>query len=178
VSPQTDAPAWRWSNIPIPQAHLVGLGTGILLQGVRPWRLPWPAWIGHGGGWPLLLAGLWLGAWAEQLVPDEVWAAIQPLLPPKRPHPKGGRPWIEDRAGLGGIIYVLRAGVPWRLPPAREFGCGSPVTCWRRLHDWQHAGVWAQLHHRLLDWLGDDGQVDWSRASIDSVSVRARRGGN
>jgi hypothetical protein len=126
VSPQTDAPAWRWSNIPIPQAHLVGLGTGILLQGVRPWPLPWPAWIGHGGGWPLLLTGLWLGAWAEQLVPDEVWAAIQPLLPPKRPHPKGGRPWIEDRAGLGGIIYVLRADVPWRLPPAREFGCGQP----------------------------------------------------
>jgi transposase len=41
---------------------------------------------------------------AEQLVPDEVWAAIQPLLPAKRPHPKGGRPWIEDRAVLGGII--------------------------------------------------------------------------
>src|SRR5215203_2845134 len=114
---------------------------------------------------------------AEQLVPDEVWAAIQPLLPPKPPHPRGGRPWIEDRAVLGGIIYVLRAGVPWRLLPARELGCGSGVSCWRRLRDWQAAGVWEALHHRLLDWLGDDGQVDWSRASIDSVSVRARRGG-
>src|SRR5215218_6787578 len=114
---------------------------------------------------------------AEQLVPDEVWAAIEPLLPAKPPHPKGGRPWIEDRAVLGGIIYVLRAGVPWRLLPARELGCGSGVTCWRRLRDWQAAGVWEALHHRLLDWLGDDGQVDWSRAAIDSVSVRARRGG-
>jgi transposase len=114
---------------------------------------------------------------AEHLIPDEVWAAIQPLLPPKRPHPKGGRPWMEDRAVLGGIIYVLRAGVPWRLLPARELGCGSGVTCWRRRRDWQQAGVWEQLHHRLLDWLGDDGQVDWSRAAIDSVSVRARRGG-
>src|ERR687898_770018 len=99
---------------------------------------------------------------AEQLVPDELWDAIQPLLPAKRPHPNGGRPWIEDRAVLGGIIYVLRAGVPWRLLPAKELGCGSGVTCWRR----------------LLDWLGDDGQVDWSRAAIDSVSVRARRGGS
>ena len=115
---------------------------------------------------------------AEQLVPDELWSAIQPLLPAKPAHPKGGRPWIEDRAVLGGIIYVLRAGVPWRLLPARELGCGSGVTCWRRLRDWQQAGVWEQLHHRLLDWLGDDGQVDWSRAAIDSVSVRARRGGS
>jgi transposase len=73
---------------------------------------------------------------------------------------------------------VLRAGVPWRLLPAKELGCGSGVTCWRRLRDWQAVGVWEQLHHRLLDWLGDDGQVDWSRAAIDSVSVRARRGGN
>jgi transposase len=55
---------------------------------------------------------------AEQLVPDEVWDAIQPLLPAKPPHPKGGRPWIDDRAVLGGIIYVLRAGVPG--------GCSRP----------------------------------------------------
>lgn len=54
---------------------------------------------------------------AEQLVPDKVWAAIESLLPPKPPHPTGGRPWIGDRAVLGGIISVPRAGVPWRLLP-------------------------------------------------------------
>jgi transposase len=113
----------------------------------------------------------------ERVAAEEVWAAIEPLLPPKRPHPKGGRPWIEDRAVLGGIIYVLRAGISWRLLPAKELGCGSGVTCWRRLRDWQAAGVWEALHYQLLDWLGDDGQVDWSRAAIDSVSVRARREG-
>ncbi|HZB60639.1 MAG TPA: isoprenylcysteine carboxylmethyltransferase family protein [Actinomycetota bacterium] len=64
MSPPTAARAWRWGNVPIPEAHLVGLATGILLQVVRPWRPPWPGWIGQAGGWLLLLAGLWLGAWA------------------------------------------------------------------------------------------------------------------
>src|SRR5919198_3166667 len=113
---------------------------------------------------------------AEQLVPDEVWAAVQPLLPPKRPHPRGGRPWIEDRAVLGGVIYVLRAGVPWRLLPAKELGCGSGVTCWRRLRDWHQAGVWQRLHQVLLDQLGIADEIDWSRASLDSRLVPAKRG--
>jgi transposase len=65
---------------------------------------------------------------------------------------------------------------PWRLLPTSQLGCGSPITCWRRLRDWQHAGVWQQLHHQLLDQLGRDSQLDWSRASLDSVSVRAKRG--
>jgi hypothetical protein len=78
------------------------------------------------------------------------------------------------------VVRCLRAAGRGALAAAarRELGCGRGVTCWRRLRDWQQAGVWEQLHHRLLDWLGDDGQVDWSRAAIDSVSVRARRGGN
>src|SRR5829696_4190967 len=57
-----------------------------------------------------------------------------------------------------------------------ELGCGSGVTCWRRLRDWQAAGVWEKLHARLLNWLGDEAAIDWSRASLDSVSVRAKRG--
>jgi transposase len=77
---------------------------------------------------------------------------------------------------FAGIVYRLRTGVPWRLLPARQLGCGSPVTCWRRLRDWQRAGVWQQLHQVLLDQLGRDGQLDWSRASLDSLSVRAKRG--
>ena len=88
----------------------------------------------------------------------------------------GGRPRVDDRAALAGIIYQLRTGVPWRLPPTQQLGCGSPVTCWRRLRDWQRAGVWQRLHHLLLAQLGREGRLDWSRASIDSLSVRAKRG--
>jgi transposase len=50
------------------------------------------------------------------------------------------------------------------------------VTCWRRLRDWQRAGVWQQLHHHLLNQLGQEGRLDWSRASLDSISVCAKRG--
>lgn len=110
------------------------------------------------------------------LVSDDLWEAIEPLLPTERPKPKGGRPRVPDRAALTGIVFILRAGTPWRLLP-RELGCGSGTTCWRRLRDWQAAGVWEQLHATLLNWLGDEGAIDWSRASLDSVSVRAKRGG-
>ncbi len=109
------------------------------------------------------------------LVPDDLWEAIEPLLPPEQPKPKGGRPRVPDRAALAGIVFVLRTGCPWRLLP-RELGCGSGWTCWRRLRDWQAAGVWEKLHERLLNWLGDEAAVDWSRASVDSLSVRAKRG--
>lgn len=109
------------------------------------------------------------------LVSDDLWEAIEPLLPKEPCKPKGGRPRIPDRAALAGIIFVLRTGCSWRLLP-RELGCGSGTTCWRRLRDWQGAGVWEQLHIKLLNWLGDEGAVDWSRASVDSLSVRAKRG--
>ena len=85
---------------------------------------------------------------------------------------------VDHRAALAGIVYQLRTGAPWRLLPTRQLGCGSPVTCWRRLRDWQRAGVWRRLHQVLLDQLGRDGQLDWSRASVDSLSTPriARRG--
>ena len=112
---------------------------------------------------------------SKPLVSDELWEVIEPLLPPARPKPKGGRPPVENRAALTGIIFVLKTGIPWELLP-QEMGCGSGVTCWRRLRDWQEAGVWKQLHHALLDRLGDADEIDWSRASLDSASVPAKKG--
>jgi transposase len=112
---------------------------------------------------------------ASSLVPDELWEAIESLLPKEPPKHRGGRPRVCERAALGGIVFVLRTGCPWRLLP-KELGCGSGTTCWRRLRDWQEAGVWQKLHERLLNWLGDEAAIDWSRASVDSLSVRAKRG--
>ncbi len=72
---------------------------------------------------------------------------------------------------------MARTSTLWRLPPARELGCGSPATVWRRLTEWATAGVFDQLHLGILDRLGERGRVDWSRASVDTISVRAKRGG-
>ena len=109
------------------------------------------------------------------LVSDELWRVVAPLLPPAPARLRGGRPPVPDRAVLSGILFVLRTGVPWGYLPT-ELGCGSASTCWRRLRDWQAAGVWARLYRALLNRLGDADQIDWSRACIDSALVPAKRG--
>jgi len=112
---------------------------------------------------------------AKPLVSDDLWAVVAPLLPSEPPKPKGGRPRVPDRACLTGIIFVLKTGIQWEMLP-QEMGCGSGVTCWRRLRDWQAAGVWEALHRALLDRLGAAGRIDWSRVSLDGASVPAKRG--
>ena len=112
---------------------------------------------------------------AKPLISDELWALVAPLLPPEPPKPKGGRPRVSDRAALTGIVFVLKSGIPWELLPP-EMGCGSGMTCWRRLRDWQEAGVWDRLHQTLLDRLGEADRIDWSRAALDSASIPAKRG--
>ena len=112
----------------------------------------------------------------KPLVSDALWELIEPLLPREPPKPKGGRPRLSDRAALTGILFVLRSGLPWEMLPL-ELGCGSGMTCWRRLHEWQAAGVWEQLHRVLLDRLRAADQLDGSRAVVDSASARAVLGG-
>lgn len=113
---------------------------------------------------------------AKPLVPDELWKIIEPLIPAYEPTSRGGRPPVGDRECLTGILFVLKTGIPWEDLP-QEMGCGSGMTCWRRLRKWQRAGVWKKLHHELLVHLQEAGQLDWSRAAVDSSSVRAVGGG-
>jgi transposase len=113
---------------------------------------------------------------AKPLVSDALWERIEPLFPELPPHPKGGRPWVGNREALTGILFVLRSGIPWEMLP-QEMGCGCGMTCWRRLRDWQAAGVWDRLHRVLLDELREADKIDWSRAVVDSASLRALAGG-
>jgi len=114
---------------------------------------------------------------AKPLLTDELWKRIEPLLPAEPPKPKGGRPRVPDRAALTGILFILRTGTQWEYLP-REMGCGCGMTCWRRLYAWHQAGVWQRIWQVLLDELGLADAIDWSRALIDSSSVRAALGGS
>jgi transposase len=111
------------------------------------------------------------------IVSDELWARIEPLLPvvPRRPrHP--GRKRVPDRSCLQGILFVLHTGIQWEFLP-QELGFGSGMTCWRRLRDWNEAGVWSRLHELLLAELHSAGRLDWDRAVVDTSHVRAAHRG-
>lgn len=112
----------------------------------------------------------------KPLIEDALWSVIEPLLPLEKPKPKGGRPRLSNRAALTGIVFVLKTGIPWELLP-QEMGCGSGMTCWRRLAEWQAAGVWDQLQRVLLERLQGADQLDWSRAVLDAASVPAPKRG-
>lgn len=114
---------------------------------------------------------------AKPLVPDDLWALIEPVLPPPKPRRARfpGRKPVGDRVALTGIVFVLKTGIPWEDFP-REMGCCG-MTLWNRLRDWQAAGVWPRVHEILLAELRGADLIDFSRVVVDSASVRAVLGG-
>ena len=111
----------------------------------------------------------------SNLLPDQLWDIIQPQLPRRRKSKRGGRPRLDDRRALVGILVVLRFAIPWKaLPP--ELGCGSGSTCRRRLIEWQKKGVWDRVWKLLLNTLGKDGGIDLRRVSVDGSNVPAKKG--
>jgi transposase len=111
---------------------------------------------------------------AKPILGDELWAPIEPLLPPPKPrrtrHP--GRKPLNDRAVLTDFLFILQSGLRWDLLP-REISCSSGMSCWRRLRDWQAAGVWDRLHEIQLARLRTAELIDWSRVVVDPSSIRA-----
>jgi transposase len=109
-------------------------------------------------------------------VPEVLWAEIEPLIPrPVRRFRYPGRKRWDDRACLEGILYVLRYAIPWHALPRIE-GFPSGQTCWRRLHEWQRAGVWEQLLERLQERLAAGGEIEWERVIVDASLVDAKKG--
>jgi transposase len=109
--------------------------------------------------------------------PEDLWEITQPLIPPPATRPQGGgKRRADDRAVLAAIVYMVQAGCSWRKLPAALFGV-SRATVHRRFGQWTGYGLWEQLHHRLLTRLNTAGGIDWSRAVVDSISVRALKRG-
>jgi transposase len=109
--------------------------------------------------------------------PDDFWRIVQPLIPVPAPRPQGGgKRRADDRAVLAAVMYMVQAGCSWRKLPAAFFGVSRP-TVHRRFGEWTRYGLWELLHQRLLDRLNVIGEIDWSRAVADSISVRALKKG-
>jgi transposase len=115
---------------------------------------------------------------AKPILDDALWAIVEPLLPPpkKRRRRYPGRKPIGNREALSAILFVLKTGIPWESLP-QELGWGCGMSAWRRLRKWQRRGVWRKIHEAMLVHLQASDQIDWSRAVIDSASVRAVHGG-
>jgi transposase len=114
-------------------------------------------------------------AWEPWRVSDGLWERLQPLLPVvERRFRYPGRKRVDDRCCLEGILFVLFSGLPWSAVPA-ELGV-SGVTCWRRLQEWQRAGVWRQLLSLLVSELEQRGAIDSARVIVDASIAPAKKG--
>lgn len=110
----------------------------------------------------------------KRLLTDEQWHRIEPHLPKSQPSPKGGRPRANDRESLEGILWLLRTGARWRdIPVDLPSGC----TCWRRLQEWAGEGILEEIHSRLIEELGELGQLHLKELVMDATFIRAKKGG-
>ena len=106
-----------------------------------------------------------------QELTDEQWAFIAPLRPPRA---KTGRPRVDDRKVLNGILYARVTGCRWCDMP-RQYGAYQ--TAWRRFHELQEKGIWRQILPALLDWGYTLGKGKVEAVAIDSTRVEAKKGG-
>jgi transposase len=110
----------------------------------------------------------------ERQLFDAMWARVEPLLPPKRPHPKGGRPRACDRGCFEGIVYLLRNGIRWNAMPKCY---PSSTTCWNRYQLWTKLGIWSKVWTIVLEELDALGELDLEELTIDATFAEARKGG-
>lgn len=110
----------------------------------------------------------------KRFLSDAKWAKIEPLLPKLPRHPRGGRPWADNRAVLEGILWILYSGARWKdLPDTYP----SASTCWRRLKLWEEQDVWLTIWRTFLGTLDERGQLRWSETFMDGSFFPAKKGG-
>src|ERR671935_1385060 len=109
-------------------------------------------------------------------IPDRVWAQMEPLLPPRPPHPLGcHNPRVPDRDAMNAILLVLRTGMQWNALNAT--GICSSSAAHRRFQEWAQAGVFHEIWRQgLLDYDATVG-IDWAWLSCDGATGKAPLGG-
>jgi transposase len=109
----------------------------------------------------------------KSLIPDELWARIDAMLPRHEPSPHGGRSRLDDRWCLEGIVWMLHSGARWQdLPDCFP----SPSTCWRRLKEWEETGVWEKVWQSMLGELDSQGRLDLEETFGDGTFIPAKKG--
>jgi len=92
------------------------------------------------------------------------------LLPAGKP--RVGRPNLDHRLILNGILWRLRTGAPWRDLPERY---GSWKTVYSRFRRWQHKGIWDKVLGDVQSEEDAKGNVDWRIHCVDGSVVRAHQ---
>jgi len=109
-------------------------------------------------------------------MPDALWARIQPLLPPRPPHPLGcHRPRVADRRAMDAIFFVLRTGCHWNA--LRATGICSSSSAHRRFQEWTHAGVFERLWALDLQEYDELREIQWGYQAMDGAMTKAPLGG-
>ena len=109
-------------------------------------------------------------------ISDDLWAELEPLLPPGKPHPLGcHNPRVENRQAMDAIFFVLRTGCQWNALNAT--GICSSSSAHRRFQEWQSAGVFRKLWERGLDEYEELKGLDWHWLSLDGALSKAPLGG-
>lgn len=106
---------------------------------------------------------------SRRVLTDEMWAALEPLLPSREPR-RGGQ-WIDHREVVEGIIWRFRTGSPWRDLPA---GFPAWQTVWWRFDRWSKDGTWDRVLTELQGQAHAAGELEWV-VSVDSTIARAHQ---
>jgi len=109
-------------------------------------------------------------------IPDSLWTKMEPLLPPRKPHPLGcHNPRVPDRRAMDAILFVLRTGCQWNALDAT--GICSCASAYRRFREWADAGLFAEFWRRGLLEYDEMKGLDWSWLSMDGAMTKAPLGG-
>ena len=88
-----------------------------------------------------------------------------------------GRRRVDDRRVRAAVLHLTQAGCSWWKLPEEMLGV-TRATVHRRNAEWTTAGLWERLHQAVVDEVGARGGIDWSRAVVGSISVRAEKRGS